>query len=155
MTQQITRSLIVKASPEEAFRAWANFENFPNFMKYIKTVKKINADTSHWEMEGPAGTTIEWDAEITRFEQNKRIGWSTKDREGDITTSGQVTFNGLPENETEVTVLMQYVPSGGKAGEFVANLFANPEKRLEEDLQNFKNYIEGMHERTPEEHRRP
>jgi uncharacterized membrane protein len=53
-----------------------------------------------------------------------------------------VTFNPLPQNETEVTVLMQYDPSGGKAGELLANLFANPEKRLEEDLQNFKNYLE-------------
>jgi uncharacterized membrane protein len=152
MAQQITRSLIVKASPDEAFRLWSNFENFPLFMKYIKSVNKTGENTSHWEMDGPVGTTIEWDAELTRVDPNKRIGWSTKDREGDITTSGQVTFNPLPHNETEVTVLMQYVPSGGKAGEFIANLFSNPEKRLEEDLQNFKNYIEGMHERTPEEH---
>jgi hypothetical protein len=27
-------------------------------------------------------------------------------------------------------------------------LFANPEKQLEEDLQNFKSYIEGMYDRT-------
>jgi uncharacterized membrane protein len=154
MTQQITRSLIVKASPEQAFRVWSNFENFPYFMKYIKSVTKTGANTSHWTMEGPVGSTIEWDAEVTRFDLNKRIGWSTKDREGDITTSGQVTFNSLPENETEVTVLMQYAPLGGKAGEFVANLFANPDKRLEEDLQNFKSYIEGMPERSTEDRQR-
>jgi uncharacterized membrane protein len=65
-----------------------------------------------------------------------------------------VTFNSLPENETEVTVLMQYAPLGGKAGEFVANLFANPDKRLEEDLQNFKSYIEGMPERSTEDRQR-
>jgi hypothetical protein len=29
-------------------------------------------------------------------------------------------------------------------GEAIANLFDNPEKRLEEDLQNFKAYAEGM-----------
>jgi hypothetical protein len=30
----------------------------------------------------------------------------------------------------------------------VEKLFANPEKQLEEDLENFKAYIEGMPERT-------
>jgi uncharacterized membrane protein len=152
MAGQITRSLIVKASPEEAFQAWSNFENFPFFMKYIKSVTKTGTKTSHWEMEGPVGKTIEWDAEITRVDPNKRIGWSTKDRDGDITTSGQVTFNPLPQNETEVTVLMQYHPSGGKAGEIIANLFANPEKRLEQDLQNFKNYLEAIPERAADDH---
>jgi uncharacterized membrane protein len=146
--EQITRNIIVKASPDEAFRAWANFENFPQFMKYIKSVTRSADGTSHWEVEGPMGTTVEWDAELTRIEANKRIGWSTKDRDGDVTTSGQVTFNPLPHNETEITVMMQYVPSGGAVGNIIANLFANPEQRVQEDLQNFKSYIEGMHERT-------
>jgi hypothetical protein len=29
---EITRSIIVKADAETAFRAWSNFENFPMFM---------------------------------------------------------------------------------------------------------------------------
>jgi uncharacterized membrane protein len=29
----------------------------------------------------------------------------------------------------------------------VANLFSNPEKQVEEDLRNFKQYAEGMHGR--------
>jgi uncharacterized membrane protein len=148
MAEQITRNIIVKARPEEAFRAWANFENFPRFMRYIQSVTKTGDRTSHWKMEGPAGSTIEWDAEITRYEENKRIGWSTKDRSGDITTSGQVSFNALPEGETEITVMMQYVPMGGAVGDVIARLFSNPEKSLEEDLQNFKYFIEGMPERT-------
>jgi uncharacterized membrane protein len=146
--KQITRNIIVKATPEEAFRIWSNFENFPRFMKYIKSVTKNQDGTSHWEVEGPMGTTVEWDAELTRAEMNKRIGWSTKDRDGDVTTSGQVTFNPLPEGETEITVMMQYVPSGGAVGNLIANLFADPEQRVQEDLQHFKEYIESMHAQT-------
>lgn len=79
---------------------------------------------------------------MTRIEENKRIAWNSKDKSGLIITSGQVTFNGLPQEETEVSVTVQYVPPGGKAGEIIAEFFANPEKRLETDLRNFKNMVE-------------
>lgn len=148
MPNQITRTIIVKASPEEAFKVWANFENFPMFMKNIEQVRSFGNGLSHWEVSGPLGKTLEWDAEITKMDLNKRIGWSTKDRQGDLTTSGQVTFNPLPQGETEVTVIMQYDPRAGIAGDIVAQLLGNPEKKLEEDLSNFKSYIEGNIERT-------
>jgi uncharacterized membrane protein len=90
---------------------------------------------------------VEWDAETTLLEENKRIAWNSKDR-SPVSTSGQVTFNALPHNETEVTVMMHYDPPAGMAGEMVAKFFGNPEKRVEEDLQNFKRYAEGMMDRT-------
>lgn len=145
--EKVTRMIIVKAKPEEAFRVWANFENFPHFMKNIKEVRKINDKTSYWRMEGPAGTELEWHAETTHYDEPRRIGWNSKDdEEADVKTSGQVTFTDLPNNETQVTVTLAYKPQkGGWAGDVAANLFDNPEKRLEEDLKNFKNYIEGRH----------
>ncbi|MEZ4633465.1 MAG: hypothetical protein R2856_00525 [Caldilineaceae bacterium] len=53
-----------------------------------------------------------------------------------------MTFNSLPNEQTEVTVTMQYVPPAGLAGEVVAELFGNPEGKLTEDLRNFKKFIE-------------
>jgi uncharacterized membrane protein len=148
MAEQITRSIIIKSAPDRAYQMWENFENFPMFMRWIKSVQKTGNGTSHWKMDGPFGKTLEWEAETTLKEPNKRIGWSTKDKDGDITTSGQVTFNGLPNHETEVTVMMQFIPKAGAAGDLVAKLFAHPENKLEEDLNNFKNYVEGMQDRT-------
>jgi uncharacterized membrane protein len=94
------------------------------------------------------GKTVDWDAELTRLEPNRMISWSTKDNKGDVTTSGQVTFAPISMNETQVTVIFHYEPKGGVAGDIVAALFAKPEDKLEEDLGNFKNYIEGMNNRT-------
>jgi len=135
-----TKNMIVKAPLNEVYQAWANFENFPNFMDHIKAVTKTGDHTSHWVMEGPLNTKIEWDAETTRQEENKRIAWNSIN--GDIKTSGQVTFNALPDNQVEVTVMLKYVPPAGLAGEIVAELFSNPEGKLQEDLRNFKRYIE-------------
>lgn len=138
--KQVTKSIIVKAKVADVFEVWSNFENFPHFMENIKSIRKTGDDYSHWVMEGPFGTKLEWDAKTTRFEENKRIGWNSI--QGDLKTSGQVTFNSLPDGETEVTVTLQYVPPAGLAGEAVAALFDDPETRLLEDLRNFKGYVE-------------
>jgi uncharacterized membrane protein len=106
-------------------------------------VTKTGPDMSHWVMKGLLGKTIEWDAKTTRMEQNTRIAWNSMDN-GDLTTSGQVTFNALPQNQVEVTVTLQYVPPAGKMGEAIATLFDNPDAKLEEDLRNFKAYAERM-----------
>lgn len=149
MDETVTKTIIVKADVNKVYNVWSNFENFPYFMKNIKSVEKIGMKTSHWEMDGPLGVTVEWDAETTENDPGKRIGWSTKDRdEGNLTTSGQVTFTELPEMQTQITATVHYVTKAGIAGEVVARLFSNPEKQLEQDLNNFKQYIEGDISRT-------
>jgi uncharacterized membrane protein len=147
MAEQVTRTIIVKAPVEQIYALWANFENFPHFMKYIKSVRKTSNNLSHWVMEGPLGRDIEWDAETTRMEPNTRIAWNSRDN-GDITTSGQVTFQGLAQGESEIAVTLQYVAPAGALGEVVAKLFSDPAGQLEEDLKNFKAYAEDTRSRT-------
>lgn len=134
------QNILIKASLPKIYAAWADFENFPRFMRHIKSVTKTGERTSHWTMEGPFHTRLEWDAETTRLEENKRIAWSSTS--GDLKTSGQVTFNALPDGHVEVTVMLRYVPPVGIAGDFFARLFDDPEGKLVEDLRNFKRYIE-------------
>lgn len=134
------KSILVKAPLAKVYATWADFENFPHFMQHIKSVTKTGERNSHWSMEGPLHTRLEWDAETTRLEENKRIAWSSTS--GDLKTSGQVTFNALPDGHVEVTVVLRYVPPAGIAGDLFARLFDDPEGKLTEDLRNFKRYIE-------------
>lgn len=147
MQEQFTKTIIVKGDVGTIFRLWENFENFPSFMKNIKSVKKTGDRMSHWVMQGPLGTKVEWDAQTVKLEENQRISWRSLDN-GGLKTTGQVIFTSLPNNETEVTVTLQYVPPAGIAGEIIADLFKNPEKDLEEDLRNFKRFAEGLHQPT-------
>lgn len=142
MSQQYSKSILVKGDVNHIYDIWANFENFPLFMKTVKSVTKTGDKTSHWVVEGPAGMLLDWNAEMTRQEPNKRIAWNSKDKKGMLTTSGQVTFNGLPDNTTEVTVTMQITPPAGKVGDAIATYLVHPEQKLTEDLRNFKHYIE-------------
>ncbi len=147
MADSYTKSVIVKGKVSDIYDMWTRFEEFPYFMKYIKSVTMTGPDTSHWVMNGPLGKDIEWDAETTRLEKDRRVAWNSKDNSA-IKTSGQVSFRDLGDHQTEVTVMMRYEAPAGKVGDAAAKLFADPEARAEEDLRNFKAYAEGMAERT-------
>lgn len=141
MADQTTKTITVGASVEAAFEAWADFENFPRFMKHVKSVRKTGEGLSHWVVDGPFGKSVEWDAETTRLEKNKRIAWNSKES-SEIKTSGQVLFNELGKGQTEVTVTLQWVVPASKGGEKLMGLFADPAGRLEEDLRSFKQFVE-------------
>ena len=140
MNEDITRSITIKGSPDELYRLWSDLERQPLFSDNVKKVTKVDANTSHWVIEGPLGKEIEWTAEITRDDAGKRIAW--RSITGDVQNSGQVTFNELPQGETQVTVQMQYVPPVGKLGALTAEIIEDPSKQVEKDLQNFKQYAE-------------
>lgn len=149
MQKQVTKSIIVKGKPSEVYPVWENFENFPNFMKYVKSVKKSGDRSSHWVVEIPGVGEVEWEAETTKSEADKRIAWSSKDV-GELKTSGQATFTSLPEREqTQVTVTMQVFAESGPIAD--SDSLNNFDQILEEELRNFKAYVEGMEDRLPKD----
>jgi uncharacterized membrane protein len=143
-----TESLNIKGTPEEIYEEWWKLENFPRYVTSLKSVEWIDAERSHWVARGPLGQDVEWTAEITRDDKNRRIGWKTV--KGVIKNSGQVTFNSLPQGFTEVTVILHIEPPAGALGEALTNIFSNPQKILYESMYNFKNAFEGRSERLPE-----
>lgn len=145
MGERMTRSVVVHRPVSEVYNLWANFDNFPNFMSHIKEVRKSGNNMSHWVMEGPMGKDVEWDAKTTAMEPNRRIAWNSVG--GDIDTNGEVTFREMGNNQTEVSVMMQYAAKGALA-DMVAKYFTNTGDWMEEDLRNFKHYAEQMSERT-------
>jgi len=121
---------------------WADFSQFPNFMNHVKSVSVLGEGISHWVVAGPLGTNIDWNAEITRQEPDTRIAWNTKNNKGVVTTSGQVTFNQLTQEQTEITVTMQIAPPGGPVGKRIAGMLIQPEDAVTADLRRFKAFAE-------------
>jgi uncharacterized membrane protein len=149
MGESFTHSILVKGSIQDVFRAWTSFEDYPTFMQDVESVSRMRDGdgTFRWRMQGPMGKELEWTTQITRWEENQRLAWKTL--EGDIQTSGQVTFAELPDGYTQVTLMYHYEPPAGALGNLGAKLFGDPEKRVLEDLRSFKNYFEGMPDRLP------
>lgn len=136
MGKQITKSIIVKGEVPDLYEAWLDFGNHPNFMKHITSVTPEGPDVNSWVMEGPLNTKLEWTTKTTRVEPNKRIAWKTI--EGDLKTSGQVTFTALPQGQAEITVTSQVVPPDDLIEKVANFLFEDEETQLEKDLRSFK-----------------
>jgi uncharacterized membrane protein len=153
VSQRVNESIEVSAPVSEVYRYWSNFENFPNFMQNVEEVRMTGQDTSHWQVKGPLGKSVQFDARTTEMDPNRGIGWNTED--GEVMTSGEARFEEISPDRTRVEVTMNYAdPPGGKIGEVAANLLSNPEKNMKEDLENFARIVErgemgGAGEQTP------
>ena len=147
---RITERFIVDRPREEVYSFWRNLENLPRFMKHLNSVTEIDATRSEWTANIPNDLLkIKWNAEITREEQNRYIGWNSV--EGSmIDNAGKVEFtdaiNGVG---TELNVEINYFPPAGNVGHQVAKLlngiFGN---MVREDITNFKHYVEGQEYQT-------
>ena len=148
MPQRVESSVVVEAPVSQVFNYWRTLENLPNFMSNIEEVRSVGNRQTHWRVKGPLGAKLEFDARTTQEQENQVIAWESLD--GNIQTSGEVRFQELGENRTRVEVAMSYAdPPGGKLGEVGSRIVANPQVMVDQDLQNFKEIMEGR--ATPEE----
>ncbi|MGA9995186.1 MAG: SRPBCC family protein [Pyrinomonadaceae bacterium] len=137
------KSIVINGSPEELYQFWHDFENLPRFMKHLESVRVTGDKRSHWVAKAPAGTNVEWDAEITEDQPNELIAWRSLE-ESDVRNSGSVRFERAPGGRgTRVTVELEYDPPGGVIGAGVAKLFGEePEQQIYDDLRCVKQVIE-------------
>ena len=113
---RIEKSLVINRSPEECYRFWRDFENFPSFMRHLESVRFTGENRSHWQARAPAGTSVEWDAELSADQPGRRLAWHSLPG-SDIDHSGSVRFESAPRGHgTIVRVELQYSPPGGTAG---------------------------------------
>ncbi|MGB2714077.1 MAG: SRPBCC family protein [Vicinamibacterales bacterium] len=127
---------------EELYRFWRNLENLPRFMQHLESVERLTDTLSRWRAKGPAGTVVEWTAEIINEVPNQVIGWRSIDG-SDVASAGSVNFDQIGSGQTQVRVRLQYSPPGGKAGAAVARLFGrDAASEIRDDLQRFKQLVE-------------
>ena len=139
----VLESVTINRPIEQLYRFWRNLENLPQFMRHLESVEKITDTISRWRAQGPAGTTVEWDAEIFNEIPNKLIAWRSLEGAG-VVSAGSVNFDRAAAGHgTRVTVHLQYNPPGGRVGAAIAKLFgADAETEIREDLRRFKQLLE-------------
>ena len=139
----VRRSVTVRKSPDEVYRYWRRLENLPEFMAHLESVESRGDGRSHWVAKAPAGTTVEWDAEITEESPGELIAWRSL-KGTKVDNSGVVRFAPAPgDRGTEITVELRYDPPAGRMGAAVAKLFGEaPEQQLADDLRRLKQVLE-------------
>jgi uncharacterized membrane protein len=140
---RVDKTLTINKPREEVYRFWRNLENLPKFMINLESVKEIDNRHSHWVAKGPAGSTIEWKAEIINEKENELIGWRSLSG-SQVSNAGSVQFHTAPAGRgTVVRIALQYEPPGGTVGATVAKLLGrNPERQIDEDLRRMKQLLE-------------
>jgi uncharacterized membrane protein len=140
---EIRKTTTVNRSPEEVYQFWHDFTNLPTFMQHLESVEITGGNRSHWKAKAPAGRTVEWDAEVTEDQPNRRIAWRSLEG-SDVQNSGSVQFDPAPGGRgTQVKVELQYSPPGGAIGATVAKLFnEEPGQQIADDLRAFKQVME-------------
>src|SRR5262249_45772928 len=116
----VSETVTIAKPREDVYRFWRDFTNLPRFMEHLEAVQGRDERRSQWRARAPAGSTVEWDAEIIADEPNSRITWrSTQD--ADVPNTGTVHFRSAPGGRgTEIHVELRYNPPAGRLGALFA-----------------------------------
>ena len=138
---EVAKYRLVDAPVEKVYAYWRNFTNFPAFMPNVQEVRPLDGERlTHWKVDGPAGTSAEWDAEIVEDVPNEKIAWRSVEG-SKVETSGVVRFDAR-DGQTHVEVALDYEPPAGAAGEAVAKIWGDdPSTQVDEALERFSEVV--------------
>ncbi len=133
---EIRKIVNIAAPVQDVFDFWLNFQNFPRFLKGVRSVQARRGGRSHWEVEGPGGLPVRWDAELTRQLRHELIAW--RSIPGSIVRhAGRVRFRRTEEGGTRVELEFSFtLPAAGAPGAFLVR------RRLNDALAQIKTMLE-------------
>lgn len=139
----VEEAITIGMPRDEVYRFWRRFENLPKFMRHLEAVTEIDENRSRWTAQGPAGRTVEWDATIINEEPGSLIAWRSVEG-ADVPNAGSVRFLEAPgDRGTEVKVVIDYLPPGGRVGSWIAWAFGEePSQQVRDDLRRLKQILE-------------
>lgn len=150
--ERTEKSIEINAPVETVFDLYSDFEKFPEWMKHIKEVRRTGENFTRWTADAPLGINVEWEAETTTFELNRKIAWRTV--RGDVEMEGEVTFKKTRKGATLMHIAIGYKPPAGHLGALVAKLFGNdPEQEIDEELGRFASLAESQQAAKPRRRR--
>jgi uncharacterized membrane protein len=136
-------AVTIRQPREKVFEFLKQFENLPRVTRHLKSVDNLGVGRSRWAADGPAGSRVEWDAEIINEIPNELIAWKSLPGSS-VSQAGSIRFKDAPgQRGTEIRVELQYNPPAGVIGAYVAQMFGRePEQEIASDLQRLKQYLE-------------
>ncbi len=134
--ERIEKTIDVDRPVRNVYNQWTQFEDFPRFMAGVKQVTQLDDTHVHWEAD-IWGKNVEWDAEITEQDPDRRISWRSING---APNAGTVRFEPLGEDRTRVRLVMAYEPQG--AMENVGDALGLLNARVETTVRDFKKFIE-------------
>ena len=136
---QVIDTIDVNVPVSTAYNQWTQFESFPRFLDHVESVEQTDEPHNRWKVT-IGGQEREFNTQITEQHPDERVAWKATD--GDIDHAGVVTFHKLSEDESRVTVQIDWEPSG--LLENIGAISGVVEHAVKKDLENFKELIESQ-----------
>lgn len=141
-TVHLESSVNINRPPEDVYAFWRDFVRLPEVMSFVDDIQLTDTGYTHWVAKGPAGTSIEWYAEVTKDLPNKCLAWRSLN-DSDISTWGEVIFDQDSGAGTNLIVDLNFEPPGGFAGAAVSQFLSGIENSvLTQNLRHLKAYME-------------
>ena len=139
----VQKTVVVHAAIHKVFDLWSQFENFPRFMRHVRDIDiELGGKKSRWTVDGPAHTTVSFEAETIELEPDRVLAWRTLPNQ-QLEHEGRVRFEPIDDATTRVTVRMTYRPPGGVLGHAIAHILGwDPKSRIDDDLVRMKGLLE-------------
>jgi Predicted integral membrane protein len=139
----VQKTVIVHAPIHKVFDLWSQFENYPRFMRHVRDIDvEVGGRKTAWIVDGPAGTTVNFEAETIELEPDRVIAWRTLPAQP-IEHEGRIRFEEVDDGTTRVTVRMTYRPPGGVLGHAIAHILGwDPKSRIDDDIVRMKSLLE-------------
>jgi uncharacterized membrane protein len=132
----------VNVPAHTAYAQWTQFEEFPRFMENVEEVQQLDPTTLRWRAS-IAGTSKQWQAQITEQVPDRRIAWeSTSGARND----GVVTFDRVAADLTRVTLQLNVEPDGPM--ESAGTALGLVSRSVHGDLERFRDFIEARGSET-------
>ncbi len=140
--ERIEKTIEVDCPVRTVYNQWTQFEDFPRFMAGVKEVRQIDDTHVHWHAD-VWGRDLEWDAEITEQDPDRRISWKSV---SGPPNAGTVRFEPLGGDRTAVRLAMAYEPT--TTMESIGDALGLLDARVQSTLNDFKQYIENRGRET-------
>ena len=140
---QVIESIDVDVPVSVAYNQWTQFESFPHFLSFVESITQVTDTLTEWKIK-VGGVEREFEAVITEQHPDERVAWNSTG--GEVDHAGVVTFHKLSDNETRVTVQLDWEPTG--IAEKAGALLGVDNHVIKSDLKRFKQFIEAEHVET-------
>jgi uncharacterized membrane protein len=129
--------------PAEVYAQWRQLQNLPQLMEHVQSVTTDGNGRSHWVADGLLGRTVEWDADTTEDQPNRRIAWRSTGNTL-VPNHGEVVFEEAPGGRgTIVRATVAFQLPAGSVGASIAGLLRQQARaNLRSDLRKFKAMLE-------------
>jgi len=132
----VMHSIDVEVPVQTAYNQWTQFEEFPEFMEGVERVEQIDDRHLRWNVD-IAGVEREFETVITEQRPDERVAWKSISGPDQ---AGVVTFHRLADEQTRVTLQMEFEPEG--VVETIGDMVGAVSGRARGDLDRFKEFIE-------------